>query len=216
MDLALPLSEEGCVSGWAIPPLGLFLLCSATLFNRWQTCGMVCQTPVMATSPHVCHSSCDGSIALMTKDLSTGQTTSSVPCFLQIQGGIYREQKSTRNWHSQNVGSWLSALFSCGVSEQNVEQTICLVHALLWVWFFGWRTNLTVSAPRQGGGEQVLKVFCRQVPNTHWKLHVSSSYWNCSAQTAVQDIDSSCYHCKDSFPSKDESIHISSGSCFLL
>lgn len=58
--------------------------------------------------------------------------------------------------------------------------------------FSGKGLSLTLSAPKQGGGEQVLRIFCRQVPNAHWKLHVSSSYWNCSAQTAVQDIDNSC------------------------
>lgn len=82
--------------------------------------------------------------------------------------------------------------------------------------FLGKGLSLTLSVPRQGGGEQVLRIFCRQVPNTHWKLHVTSSYWSCSAQTAGQDIDIRQRHCKDSFPSKDESTHISSESCFLL
>lgn len=57
-----------------------------------------CQTRAMATWAPAYRASCDGYIALMKKEPRTGKPASGTSCFLSIQMGIYREQKSGRNY----------------------------------------------------------------------------------------------------------------------
>lgn len=113
-----------------------------------------------------------------------------IPCFLHIQMGSQPGTVTARIWAPDSLLSFPVVFQSRTWSWGFVLLMLCSGFG-----FLGKELGLNLSAPKQGGGEQVLRIFCRQVPNTHWKLHVSSSYWNCSAQTAVQDIDNSC--CKD-------------------